>query len=86
VVAAAPGRQRRLIARSANLPSLPFLPPIPEGETLAAARALARRLLLAGWTPTTRERQWYAQRFEWTGEADPEPLPAGRDPVARPSL
>jgi hypothetical protein len=85
-VAAAPGRPPLLIARSRNLASLPFLPPLPEGETLAAARALVRGLLLAGWAPTTRERQWYSQRFEWTGDADPEPLSAGRDPGARSAL
>ncbi len=75
-VATAPGRRPQVIARSANLASPPFLPPTPDGEALAAARALARRLLAAGWTPTTRAPHWYSQHFDWPGADDPEPLPA----------
>ena len=75
-VATAPGRRPQVIARSANLASPPFLPPVPDGEALAAARALARRLLAAGWTPTTRAPHWYSQHFDWPGAEDPEPLPA----------
>ena len=73
-VAATPGRQPVIIARSANLASAPFLPPIPDGEALAAARALAHRLLAAGWAPTTRALHWYSQRFEWPGDDEPDPL------------
>jgi hypothetical protein len=77
-VATASGRKPLLVARSPSLALPPFRAPVPEGEALAAARALVRRLLAAGWTPTTRAPHWYSQRFEWAGDQEPAPLPATR--------
>jgi hypothetical protein len=78
-IAAGPGREPLVIARSPNVEWPPLVPLTPEGEALAAARGLARRLQAAGWTPTTREPHWYSQQFEWPGDEDPEPLPVSRE-------
>jgi hypothetical protein len=48
--------------------------PAPEPGLIAAARALARALIAAGWTPTTKGSTWYAQRFAWTRDGAPPEL------------
>ena len=50
------------------------MPPAPVDDVLPAASALVQELRNAGWTPTSRGSDWYAQRFVWAGEQDPQPL------------
>jgi hypothetical protein len=72
--ATAPGEGPVEIARSAKVNWPPFLPPTPEAELVAAARTVARALVNAGWTPTTRGGYWYAQRFAWARDGAPPAL------------
>ena len=62
------------VARSPKINWPPFLPPTPEGEVVAAARTIARALVAAGWTPTTKGSSWYSQRFAWARDGSPPPL------------
>jgi hypothetical protein len=57
----------RLVARSPKVEWPPVLPPTPEPQVVEAARALARDLVAAGWTPNGHGAEWYSQRFAWTG-------------------
>jgi hypothetical protein len=72
--ATAAGEQPVDLAQSPKLSWPPFLPPSPEAELVAAARTVARALVSAGWTPTTRGGSWYAQRFAWARDGAPPPL------------
>jgi hypothetical protein len=72
--AVAPGEEPLLVASSPRLDWPPTMTPSPDPELVAAARALARALLNAGWTPTTKGSSWYAQRFAWTHDGAPPPL------------
>jgi hypothetical protein len=73
--AAAPGQQAFVIARSPKVDHPPLVPPKPDPDLMAAARTLVRALRDAGWQPVSRGDRWYAQRFVWAGEQDPQPLP-----------
>jgi hypothetical protein len=46
-------------------------PDSPEGR--AALAQLIRELLAAGWEREGRGRHWYAQRFSWRRDGDPQP-------------
>jgi hypothetical protein len=72
--AAAPGQSPRVIAESPKVSYPPLLPPAPHEDVLAAARALVGVLRAAGWKPIARGDSWYAQRFVWDRERDPQPL------------
>jgi hypothetical protein len=72
--ATAPGQSERLIAESPNVSWPPLVPPRPDKDVLDAARALVRALREAGWTAVSRGESWYAQRFVWRREDDPQPL------------
>ena len=72
--ATAPGEAPVEVARSPKVSWPPLLSPSPDAELVAAARTVARALVKAGWTPTTRGRSWYAQRFAWARDGAPPEL------------
>jgi hypothetical protein len=72
--ASAPGEDPVEVARSPKINWPPFLPPSPDAELVAAARRVARALVAAGWTPTTKGPFWYAQRFAWARDGSPPTL------------
>jgi hypothetical protein len=74
VQAKAPGEGPVEIARSGKVSWPPLVPPTPDAEVLAAARSVARALVAAGWTPTTKGSDWYAQRFAWARDGSPPTL------------
>jgi hypothetical protein len=80
--ATAAGERDREAARSGKLNHPPLVPPAPEPELIRPARAVARALVRAGWTPTTRGDHWYSQRFAWTHDGEPPELGAIEDPQA----
>jgi hypothetical protein len=65
-----------VIARSPKVDHPPLVPPKPDPDLMAAARTLVRALRDAGWQPVSCGNRWYAQRFVWAGEQDPQPLPS----------
>jgi hypothetical protein len=66
-----------VIAQSPSVSWPPLFPPRPDEDVLAAARDLVKLLRDAGWTPVARGDAWYAQRFVWSRDNDPRPLPGG---------
>jgi hypothetical protein len=74
VQATAPGEGTVEVARSRKVSWPPLMPPAPQAELVAAARSVAKALVEAGWTPTTRGSDWYAQRFAWARDGSPPTL------------
>jgi hypothetical protein len=67
----------RVIAESSKLEAIPFLPPEPNAEMVAAARAVLAALIHAGWQPDGRGDTWYARRLSWPAGEAPEPVAVG---------
>jgi hypothetical protein len=80
--ATAPGERAREAARSGKLNYPPLVPPAAEQDLILPARAVAKALVGAGWTPTTRGDHWYSQRFAWTHDGTPPELGAIEVPQA----
>jgi hypothetical protein len=74
VEATAPGETTVEVARSRKLNWPPLMPPTPQADIVAAARSVAKALVEAGWTPTSKGSDWYAQRFAWARDGSPPPL------------
>jgi hypothetical protein len=71
VQATAPGEGPVEIARSRRVNWPPLMPPAPQADVVAAARSVAKALVEAGWTPTSRGADWYAQQFAWARDGSP---------------
>jgi hypothetical protein len=74
VQATAPGEGPVEVARSHKVSWPPLMPPAPQADLVAAARSVAKALVEAGWTPTSKGSDWYAQRFAWARDGSPPPL------------
>jgi hypothetical protein len=72
--ACAPGARPVEVARSRKVNWPPLIPPTPQADVVAAARSVAKALVEAGWTPTSKGSDWYAQRFAWTRDDAPPTL------------
>jgi hypothetical protein len=74
VQATGPGETTVEVARSRNISWPPLMAPPPQPDLVAAARSVAKALVEAGWTPTSKGSDWYAQRFAWARDGSPPPL------------
>jgi hypothetical protein len=74
VQATAAGEGPVEVARSRRVSWPPLVAPAPQADLVAAARSVAKALVEAGWTPTSKGSDWYAQRFAWARDGSPPTL------------